>query len=163
MLPKEYASVLARDRTLLELIEDLRDDVSFADEFALLTKLRLARQVFAERLNVYMSLRANDKTRLAGATLLQEALDDYVNLAERILRVDKLLSDHISVHAVHAMLRQTERIIERELRDVVDTDRIKRALRTEVRVPDSSVVNEEEVLPPSRIASFMDAMVPGVN
>lgn len=168
MLPPEYEDALKVCPTLIEQVS-AASDMTLEEEYQLLVKVRIARQIFADRLKLWAQNRSDldeDAAKNAMASVhLQEAVKDYIDTIAKIAAVSKTMSDHVSVHSVFAVFKQVERILDRELNRHMESEAaeiIKRVIRNEVRVP-GKTDEGETVTPPSRIASFMDATIPTEN
>ena len=165
MLPVEFADVLRKDPTLLERVSASQEE-DFRDEYQLLTTLRLARQAFADRLEAWIDIRnKSDKSavRAANAEMLNGALEDMLRIYERITKIDKLLSEYVSIHTVYGIFTQIKKLVDRELRDVVSPDilaRLKGVLDEEVTVPGNEA-SVNDVLSPADAVRYMDQTIPG--
>ena len=174
-LPREYVTALSTSTSLLAAVQDARRD-DFEEEFQLVLKLRLARQAFADRMQAWSEIREkilNDPKRekegttssalAANAVMLNAAILEYLEIAEKIVKVDERLSQYVSVHTVQGVVQQMRRVLTRELRNVIDPQvmkRIESCLDAEVKIERDTTGND--ILPPEMAVNMMDDSVPSV-
>ena len=88
MLPAEYRDALSVCPTLVEQVSEA-SDMTLEEEYQLLVKVRLARQVFADRMKLWAEQRAasEDTAKTAMTSIiLQEAINDYITTISKIAR-----------------------------------------------------------------------------